>query len=111
MLFTFDQTTQIPLPNIGSAAIAVAKEGFMSQQCGFIRRTANGLHSSICLNCFRTAGQSPHSLILDVYEMSHLCPPSERIDRLPGPPDAVAQNISTALDLLAQIDVRINSRA
>jgi hypothetical protein len=49
----------------------------MSRQAGFIHRSANGLHSSICLACYRTAGRSPHSPALAIYEMVHECSPSD----------------------------------
>jgi hypothetical protein len=49
----------------------------MSPPYGFIHRSANGLHSSICMGCFRTAGQSPYSPALTACEMTHECAPSD----------------------------------
>jgi hypothetical protein len=82
----------------------------MPRPVSFIRRSEKGLHSSICLCCFRSAGRSPYASVLTVYEMIHECRPSDLSGQTVDPVETCSDQFPT-IELLSPVTFQSNPYA
>jgi hypothetical protein len=81
----------------------------MSRQSAFTRRSVDDLHSSICLNCFRTVGISGVPLTLIGLELAHECASIDLLRQSHAVPDRISATRTAYSEALSRVVASQNS--